>query len=122
MTEANEPFTCSTWEACLPHDGKRVAIIGIYTLRRPLAGMKGGEDVVRVRIIPEGGRRGAYLEPYWDPKSVRDAVEQASFEGKRVRVVGKLYLQPPPAPGDPPDAAEMGGACIHPVEEITEAP
>jgi len=120
MTDNSDPVPCSTWDACIPNDGKRVAIIGVYTLHRPLAGMKGGGDIIRVRIIPEGGRRGPYLEPYWHTDSTRDAKELAALDGKRVRVVGKLYLTPPTNPKDPPGASTMGGAVIHPVEDISE--
>jgi hypothetical protein len=120
MTDNSDPVPCSTWDACIPHDGQRVAIIGVYTLHRPLAGMKGGGDIVRVRIVPEGGRRGPYLEPYWHTGSRRDATELAALDGKRVRVVGTLYLTPPTNPKDPPGASTMGGAVIHPVEGISE--
>ena len=114
------PIICDTWARCLEHDGQRVALTGIYTLHRPLRGMKGGQDVVRVRIIPAGDRRGAYLAPYWHPDSTRSHAEQAQLEGHRVRVVGRLWLTAPSPPN--PNASTMGGACIHPIEHIELAP
>ena len=71
-------------------------------------------------IISEGGKRGPYLEPYWHSNSTRDATELAALDGKKVRVVGKLYLTPPTNPDDPPNASTMGGAGIHPVEVVAE--
>lgn len=120
MSDSNV-MVCSKWSECVKHDGKRVQLEGVYTVQRPLAGMKGGEDIVRVRIIPEGGRRGAYLEPYWHADHVRSEDERAAFEGQSVRVIGTLYVTPPPPPGHA-EAATMGGACIHPVESITAVP
>lgn len=109
---------CTTWAACLKHDGQRVAIVGRYTVERPLARRKGGGDVTRVRIIPDGGRRGAYLAPLWHDDSARPEAEQSRLEGVEVRAIGRLHLRAPPKPGDPPHAARMGGACLHPVESV----
>jgi hypothetical protein len=113
-----EPPRCDTWAACVPHDGERIEITGVYTLYRPFVGHKGADDVTLVRVIPDGGKRGPFLEPYWRAEAARDPAEMARLDGKRVTVLGRLYLTPPPAPDDPGDAASLGGACIHPVERI----
>jgi hypothetical protein len=98
-----------------------VVLTGIYVIEHPLAGRKGGAEFTRVRIIPEGDRRGPYLEPAWKPESQRSAEEMARLEGRRVHATGTLFLTPPPAPGDPPWAEALGGACLHPVESLVAA-
>lgn len=113
-----DAIECTRWSACVKHDGQRVAIVGRYTVERPLAGRKGGGDVTRVRIIPEGGRRGAYLAPLWHADSTRPDDERTRLDGKLVRAVGRLHLEAPEAPDQPPHAARMGGACLHPVESV----
>ena len=116
-----EPI-CTDWKSCLAFDGQQVSIVGTYTVTHPLAGRKGGEHITRVRIIPDGGRRGAYLEPYWSPESKRSAEELAALAGKRVTATGTLHLTAPKNPGNPENGAEMGGACLHPVVSITLTP
>ena len=114
--------TCTDWQSCLAFDGQNVAIVGTYTVTKPLVNRKGGEDIVRIRIIPAGGNRGAYLEPYWSKYATRDASEVSQFEDKTVTAVGTLHLTPPPNPSNPGIESEMGGACLHPVTSIMVSP
>ena len=66
--------------------------------------------------IAFGDGSGPLLEPYWHKDAIRSTGEVARHAGKKVRVVGTFHGQSP-APPDP-EAATLGGPCIHPVEKI----
>jgi len=107
--------TCTSLSACAAHDGKRVQIIGTYTVESPLAGKKGGGGSTLSLIDLGDGT--VLLEPYWHQDVVRSDEEIARCRGKKVRVTGVYHAKPVPQPGAP-DAVSYGGACVHPVEKV----
>jgi hypothetical protein len=113
--------TCSTRAECDANDGKRVQVVGVYTVFDPLPKRKRDHPPARHVKLVLGGEDGPFLEPYWHDGAERPADEIARYEGKKVRVVGKFMRDMPPRPGDPPHAAAMGGPCLHPVESVTLA-
>jgi hypothetical protein len=54
-------------------------------------------------------------------RHMRPLDEIGRYDRKKVRVTGKFLREMPPHPTDPPEAASLAGACIHPVEDITLA-
>lgn len=52
---------------------------------------------------------------------MRPLDEIARYDGQRVRVTGTFLREMPPHPTNPPEAAALGGPCIHPVESIEPA-
>ncbi len=111
--------TCASLDECAARDGKRVAVVGVYTPFSPMPNRKRDDDSpLPVRIVlGDGG--GPLLAPYWHGDAVRPADEVARHAGKKVRVVGTFHRQSPPPPD--PDAATLGGPCIHPIEKIEPA-
>jgi hypothetical protein len=56
------------------------------------------------------------LEAGSDPRHRRSPEEIAKFRDRRVRVIGTFVRQMPQVA--PPEAAQLGGACIRDVESI----
>ena len=108
--------TCASLAECGARDGKRIAVVGVYTPFSPMPNRKRDDDSpLPVRIVlGDGG--GPLLAPYWHQDAVRPADEVARYAGKKVRVVGTFLGQSPPPPD--PEAATLGGPCLHPIEKI----
>lgn len=117
----DKPPTCSTRAECDANDGKRVEVIGVYTVWDPLPSRKIDHPPARQVLLMLGEEEGPYLEPYWHDRHERPLDEIARLKGKKVRVTGKYHRTMPPHPTDPPEAAALGGACLHPVEAVTPA-
>jgi hypothetical protein len=107
--------TCLTLSECSAHDGKRVAIVGVYTpfLIGPPKSRGEGSPPIRIAVADD---EGPLLAPFWHEKGVRPKEEIDRYSGKRVRVVGIFHKNSPP----PPDSrmATVGGPCFHPLESI----
>ena len=112
--------TCTTVAECKGHDGKRVAVVGVYTLHESNPNRKLDDDSPKPVRLVLAGEKGPFLEPFWHKDAVRPKDEVAKYQGKTVRVTGTFHAQQPRDPSAPPHAAAMGGSCVHPVESITE--
>jgi hypothetical protein len=113
---------CASLAECRAHDGERVEVVGTYTVWDPMPDRPDDLDPPRQVIIavePDGG--GPYLGAWGRPGHHRELAEIASLGGRKVRVVGTFHADMPPHPTDPPEAASLGGPCIHPVESIRPA-
>lgn len=111
--------TCVSLSECGARDGQRVSVVGVYTPFSPMPNRKRDDDSpLPVRIMLEGGE-GPLLAPYWHGDAVRPADEVARYTGKKVRVTGTFHKVSPPPPE--PNAATLGGPCLHPIEKIEPA-
>jgi hypothetical protein len=116
---SDDPPTCASLAECGARDGKRVSVVGVYTPFFPMPNRKRDDDSpLPVRIVLGDGK-GPLLEPYWHKDAIRPADEAARHAGKKVRVIGTFHKESPPPPD--PEAATLGGPCIHPVEKIEPA-
>jgi len=100
------------------HDGERVVVVGTY-----------GQLDVRMRQKPPPVYRGhvaltmadgnqVLLEPIWADAAIRSEEERAAWDGKEVRVTGRLYARGP----EPPEPiATMVVPTLSPVESIEPA-
>ncbi len=110
--------TCTKYSECLEHDGKRIDIVGTYTLYyvpRPQRS-KSRRPVVRIQLEDKA----VYLAPLWSKEVRRAQAEMDRFEGKKVRVRGVFNKYIPRAPGDPPQAVGFKQPAILPIESIQE--
>jgi hypothetical protein len=107
--------TCTTLAECKAHEGKRVTVVGIYTLFNVMPARPLDKETAPVRIV-FGDEIGPYLGAYWHPDARRAQSETTRLEGKRVRVTGTFLSAMPPNPD--PRAASLGGPCLHPVESV----
>jgi hypothetical protein len=111
--------SCVSLAECRAHDGERVEVVGTYTVWDPLPyrtdDMRPARQVM-IAIEPDG--HGPYLGAWGRPGHFREPAEIADLAGRRVRVTGTFHARMPPHPTDPPDAASLGGPCIHPVEGV----
>ena len=114
MAEDKLP-TCSTIAECSAHDGKRVQIVGVYTLHNVMPGRPLDRDTAPVRITLDDGP-GPFIGAYWHRDAIRPQDERARLDGRRVRVTGTFLRQMPPNPD--PRAASLGGPCVHLVERV----
>jgi len=111
---------CTKFSECIQHDGKRVELVGTYTLYyvpRPQA-HKAKRPVVRIQLEDKA----VFLAPLWSKQVRRDQSEMDRFAGKRVRVRGVFNKYIPHAPGDPPQAVKFMQPAMFPIESITEDP
>lgn len=116
---SDAPPTCATLAECVARDGQRVVVVGVYTPFSPMPNRKRDDDTPIPVRIALGDGNGPLLEPYWHKDAARSAAEVARHTGKKVRVIGTFHRQSPPPPD--PEAATMGGPCLHPVERIEPA-
>lgn len=117
MSDDNLP-TCTTMAQCSAHEGKRVIVVGVYTIYNVVPARPLDKETAPVRIAL-GGEPGPFLGAYWHQSAKRDASEKARLDGKRVRVTGTFLGNMPPNPN--PRAASLGGPCIHPIESVDAA-
>jgi hypothetical protein len=108
--------TCLTLSECSAYDGKRVAIVGIYTPSPPMTPTWREEGLTVPIRIALADHAGPLLAPYWHQKGIRPRAEIDRYEGKRVRVVGVFHKISPPPPD--PRMGTLGGPCFHPFESI----
>jgi hypothetical protein len=112
---------CTTNAECDANDGKRVEIVGTYTVWDPLPERKLDHPPAQQVILVLAGEEGPYLEAWGQPQHKRPLDEIARFQGKQVRVKGTYLKTMPPHPKPNPRAADLAGPCIHPIESITLA-
>ena len=117
MPDDNIP-TCTTMAQCSTHEGKRVTVVGVYTIYNVVPARPLDKEAAPVRIALDG-EPGPFLGAYWHHGAKREASEKARLEGKRVRVTGTFLGTMPPNPN--PRAASVGGPCIHPIESVDAA-
>ncbi|MEM9091165.1 MAG: hypothetical protein AAGC93_20775 [Cyanobacteria bacterium P01_F01_bin.53] len=109
---------CETSSACDQYDGKRIQVIGIYTLYDPYPPNKKFKAPPIVRLELSDENKGPFLEPFWHPQSERTSTEIDKFKGQKVCVTGTYYSSQPSNPDNPEQATSLGGPCIYPVETI----
>jgi hypothetical protein len=105
------------------HLGVLVAVEGIYTpvavrMRPPRAKHKDQEASKPRTVSLEGKGGSVMLEIYYSPAGVRLEEEIARFEGKRVRVVGRLDRTPTQLHEGIP-MATMTGPYLGDIQSIT---
>ncbi len=105
------------------HLGMLVVAEGLYTpvavRMRPPGAKHDGTDVPKPRTVSLEGEGGSVmLEIYYSPAGVRPEEEIARFEGKRVRVVGRLERTPPQLHEGIP-MATMTGPYLGGIRSIT---
>jgi hypothetical protein len=108
--------TCATLAECKAHDGRRVHVVGVYTIYNVMPARPLDKETAPVRIA-FGDEMGPFLGAYWHQDGSRPQAEKAQLEGKRVRVTGTFLNNMPPNPN--PRAASLAGPCIHPIDSVT---
>ena len=113
---------CATRAECDLHDGRRVTVVGVYTVWDPLPERSDDHPPpTQVLLTFAGGEEGPYLEAFGYDGHHRELDEIARYRDRTVRVTGTFLREMPPHPTDPPWATSLAGACIHPVEAIEAA-
>lgn len=116
-TKPMKPPHCTTYADCEVHDHQRVEVVGTYRVWAPRPGRAADDPRSRqVRIELDGSAGGPFLEAGDDPRHLRSPEEIVKFRDRRVRVVGTFLRRMPQR--KPPEAAQLGGACISDVESI----
>lgn len=111
--------SCETMVDCQKFEGKRISVIGIYTVWDPLPKRARDHPPARqVMLIFADGEPGIYLGAWGYPGHFRSLDEIDNFAGKQVCVTGKFLRKMPPHPKASEDAESLSGPCIFPVEEI----
>ncbi len=108
------------------HLGKLVVVEGVYTPRavrmRPPSAKHADPAEPKPRTVSLEGQGGSVmLEVYYSPAGVRPEEELARFEGKRVRVVGRLERTPTQTHEGIP-MATMTGPYLGDIRSITLVP
>lgn len=111
------------------HDNATVMVVGIYRRALSDVGKRGGEqEVDRGHAAVElEGKRSDYRPSAWDgePPSVqltleaREATEREAFTDKRVRVKGRLVVDPTRLAADPEAARADEEPALFDVESVT---
>lgn len=110
--------TCSTMATCNEADGKRVHVVGVYSVYdsrsvRP----KNMPQPQQVEVRLEG-QDGPFLGETGDDDFLRPLDEIVQFRGKRVRVTGTFRTTPPPDSDKDPRGGPVIYPHIHPIERI----
>jgi hypothetical protein len=114
--------TCTTLAECNAHDGERVHVVAVYTVWDPLPmRAENHPPAQQVMLVFGSEEEGPFLGAWGRDEHLRPLDEIARYNGKKVRATGTFLRKMPPHPTDPPEAASLGGSCIHPVESITLA-
>ncbi|WP_309895137.1 hypothetical protein [Archangium sp.] len=105
------------------HLGRLVAVEGVYTpvavRKRPPSVKHDKPNAPKPRTVSLEGKGGSVmLEIYYSPAGVRPEEEIARFEGKRVRVVGRLERTPTKLHEGIP-MATMTGPYLGDIQSIT---
>ena len=111
--------TCETLEACRPHDGQVVRVVGVYG-KYPFGKGKGRRWRGHIRI--DLGDGVLLLGRYWHDESRRDEAEIERFDGERVAVTGRFLAVTPPKPGDPPYAQHLSIPAMVEIDGIEPSP
>ena len=110
--------TCSTMAACNEADGKRVHVVGVYTVYDSMSVRPKDMPPPRQVELRLGGQDGPFLGETGSDDFLRPLDEIARLRGKRVRVTGTFRTTPPPDSDNDSRGGPFIYPHIHPIERI----